>query len=192
VEGESYLQIVVREFDRLKKLSEGALAQLDDSEFFEQSSDAENSVALVVKHLAGNMRSRWRDFLTSDGEKPERDRDSEFEIAASDTRESLERLWEEGWKCLFEALAPLADGDLTQSVLIRGEPHSVLQAINRQLAHYAYHTGQIVFAAKSLRGDGWRTLSVPKGGSSAFNAGPSPYLGAPDAGRSGRTRPSRR
>jgi hypothetical protein len=129
-----------------------------------------------MKHMSGNMLSRWRDFLTTDGEKPDRNRDSEFIITDFDTRQALAERWVKGWQCLFDALEPLQDEDMSRTVHIRGEAHSVLQAINRQLTHYAYHTGQIVFLAKRLTGARWRTLSVPKGQSQAYNEAPLKYL----------------
>jgi hypothetical protein len=173
---ETYLQTARREFRRLKKLAEAALAQLDDRELLLPVGTGDISAAILMKHLAGNMRSRWRDFLTADGEKPDRDRDSEFVITLADTRHGLTDRWERGWACLFEALAALREEDLSRTVLIRGEAHTVAQAIQRQLTHCAYHTGQIVLAAKSRVGAQWRTLSVAKGGSQAFNAAPEPYL----------------
>jgi len=127
-----------------------------------------NSIALIVKHMAGNLRSRWTDFLTSDGEKPDRNRDSEFEDPPA-TRAALMAMWESGWACLFSALEPLSEADAGRMVKIRGEAHSVMQAINRQLAHYAYHVGQIVFLAKHLQSAQWKSLSVPRGHSAQFN-----------------------
>jgi hypothetical protein len=129
-----------------------------------------------MKHISGNMLSRWRDFLTTDGEKPDRDRDSEFMITQADTREALEKRRESGWQCLFETLDLLQENDLSRTVFIRGEPHSVLQAIHRQLTHYAYHTGQIVFLSKEIVGNRWQTLSIAPGKSEAFNRAPKPYL----------------
>jgi Protein of unknown function (DUF1572) len=132
--------------------------------------DAEaNSVAIIVKHLAGNMRSRFVDFLTSDGEKPDRHRDQEFEVTAQTTRADVMRWWEEGWNHVFAAVGSLQPQDLSRTVYIRAEPHSVLQAINRQIAHYAYHCGQIVFLAKHFRSTEWKSISVPKGKSEEFN-----------------------
>lgn len=159
-------------FAKLKALAEGALAQVDDDEFFAlpEPSGETNSIAFVVKHLAGNARSRWTDFRTSDGEKPDRQRDREFERAQGDTRGSLMAAWEEGWALLDRALAPLGEADLQEVITIRGEPHTVFQAIGRQLAHYGYHVGQIVLLARLARGPGWRTLSVARGESEAFNA----------------------
>ena len=128
-----------------------------------------NSIAIIVKHMAGNMRSRWTDFLTTDGEKPDRNRDTEFEDAPK-TRVELMKLWERGWKHIFDALEPLGDDDLVRKITIRTEPHSVTQAINRQVAHYSYHVGQIVYVAKHLAGSKWQTLTVPKKKSAEFNA----------------------
>jgi hypothetical protein len=127
-----------------------------------------NSMAIIVKHLAGNMRSRWMDFLISDGEKPDRKRDTEFEDPPA-TRAALMKLWDDGWNYVFTALEPLADGDIDRAVVIRGEPHSVMQAINRQIAHYAYHCGQIVFLAKHLQARQWKALTVPRDKSEEFN-----------------------
>jgi hypothetical protein len=171
-----FLDDARREFRRLESLGNAAMAQLDDRAFFRTLGDEENSVAIIVKHMAGNMRSRWRDFLTTDGEKPDRDRDTEFVITDEDTRPGLIRRWEAGWTQLFDAMDPLGDPDLTRIVVIRGEAHTVLQAINRQLSHYAYHTGQIVLLARHLVGPGWQTPSVARGGSRAFNSSPTPYL----------------
>jgi hypothetical protein len=127
-----------------------------------------NSIAQIVKHMAGNMRSRWTDFLTSDGEKPDRNRDSEFEHPPT-TRQELLALWEQGWQYLFQALEPLSEQDMQRKVTIRGEAHSVMQAINRQVAHYSYHCGQIVLLAKHFKHDDWHSLSVPHGQSAGFN-----------------------
>src|SRR5579859_6914539 len=163
-----YLEEVRRQFRGHKRLAEGALAQLKDDQLF-GSLDAEaNSIAVLVKHMAGNMRSRFTDFLTGDGEKPDRNRDSEF-VDPPQTREALMKLWEQGWDCLFSALEPLSDEDLKRTVMIRGEAHSVMQAINRQLAHYIYHCGQIVLLAKHLARDKWQSLTVPRGKSDSFN-----------------------
>jgi hypothetical protein len=172
---ESYVQLAVREFKRLQSLAEGALSQLSDEQFFAVPSPGDNSVAVIVKHVGGNLVSRWSDFLTSDGEKPGRDRDTEFRIGANDTREQLMRVWSGGWATLFEALEPLGDPDMARLITIRGEPLTVLQAVNRQLTHYAYHVGQIVYVAKHHRGPAWRTLSIPLGRSSEFNQNPTRY-----------------
>ena len=158
-------------FSNLRTTAEGALAQVDDAAFFAlpEPSGETNSIALVVKHIAGNLRSRWTDFLTSDGEKPDRDRDTEFERFEEDSRASLMAAWTRGWSRLDEALAPLTDADLERTITIRGEPHTVSQAVIRQLAHYGYHVGQIVLLARIARGAAWSTLSVPRGHSEAFN-----------------------
>ncbi|MEZ5064141.1 MAG: DUF1572 family protein [bacterium] len=173
---EPILDLCLREFRRTKQLADRAISQLDDEQFFRALAADGNSVAIVVKHVAGNARSRWRDFLTSDGEKPDRERDSEFVLDDRDTRADLMRRWEEGWAYLFGALEPLGEADLDREVKIRGEALSVLQAIHRQLSHYAYHVGQIVLLARTWRGDAWRTLSVAKGQSAAFNQAPTSYL----------------
>ena len=164
-----YLEEVRRQFRGHKRLAEGAIDQLRDEEFFVTLDPESNSVALVVKHLAGNMRSRFTDFLTTDGEKPDRNRDREFELDESSTRSRLMLLWEEGWNVVFAAVEGLEPADLMRTVTIRQQPHTVLQALNRQLAHYAYHVGQIVFLAKHLRSQEWKTLSVPRGKSEEFN-----------------------
>src|SRR5262249_26814726 len=138
-------------------------------ELFEVLDPESNSIAIIMKHLAGNMRSRWREFLNSDGEKPDRNRDSEFEMEAGQTKTALLERWEDGWRHLFNAIRPLGENDLAKTVLIRGEQHSVAQAINRQLTHYACHVGQIVFLAKHFRSKDWHSLSVPRGKSAEFN-----------------------
>lgn len=173
---EKYPQILLREFKGLKQLADGALVQLETKEFFAVPGIGDNSAAVIVKHVSGNLVSRWTDFLTSDGEKPNRDRDGEFEIVSEDTREALLRAWERAWPILFAAIEPLTSADFERTVVIRGEPLSVLQAINRQLTHYAYHVGQIVYVAKHWRGSAWRTLSIPVGQSKQFNAAPAPYV----------------
>jgi hypothetical protein len=155
-------------FHYYKKLGEGAIAQVTDEQLFVTLDPEMNSIALIVKHMAGNLRSRWTDFLTSDGEKPDRNRDSEFEEPPA-TRAALMEMWELGWACLFTALEPLSETDSSRTVKIRGEVHSVMQAINRQLCHYAYHIGQVVFLAKHLQSTQWKSLSVPRGGSGKFN-----------------------
>jgi hypothetical protein len=164
----SYLADSISLFRYYKTLGERAMTQLRDDQLLYTPDEESNSVAIVVKHLAGNMRSRWTDFLTTDGEKPNRNRDSEFEDPPKD-RQQLMRLWEEGWACLLGALESLDDSQLGRQVLIRGEPHSVMQAVNRQLGHYAYHVGQIVVLAKQGRKGDWVSLSVPRGKSSDFN-----------------------
>src|ERR1700733_5574807 len=164
----SYVEDSLSLFHYYKKLAEGALEQLSDEQLFTALDEEMNSIAIIMKHMAGNMRSRWTDFLTSDGEKPDRNRDSEF-VAPPATRKELMQLWNEGWQKVFQAIEPLSDADLQRKAPIRGEPHSVMQAINRQIAHYAYHCGQIVFLAKQLKASNWKSLSVPRNKSSEFN-----------------------
>jgi uncharacterized damage-inducible protein DinB len=164
----SYLKDSIDVFRYYKKLGERAMAQCPDDALFESLDAESNSIAIIVKHMAGNMRSRWTDFLTTDGEKPDRDRDTEFETPPK-TRAELRELWERGWKQVFDALEPLNDEDLVRTITIRTEPHSVMQAINRQIAHYSYHVGQIVYVAKHLAGSKWQTLTVPKKKSAEFN-----------------------
>jgi hypothetical protein len=164
----SYLADSLTLFRYYKKLAEDAMAQVTDDQLLVTLDPESNSIALLVKHMAGNMRSRWTDFLSSDGEKPDRNRDSEFEDPPPD-RPSLMQIWEDGWRRVFDALEPLQEADLVRTVTIRGEAHSVMQAINRQMAHYASHCGQIIFLAKHLRHDRWRSLSIPRRGSAEFN-----------------------
>jgi uncharacterized damage-inducible protein DinB len=164
----SYLEDSLALFAYYKKLGERAMAQLSDEQLFAALDEESNSIAIIVKHMAGNMRSRWTDFLSSDGEKPTRNRDSEFEEPPQ-TRVELLEMWEAGWGCLFGALQPLTEADLGRTVTIRGEPHSVMQAINRQIAHYPHHIGQIVLLAKHFARDQWQSLSVPRRGSAEFN-----------------------
>ncbi len=155
-----------------KRLCERAIEQCPDDDLFLAPDPESNSIAIVVKHLAGNMRSRWTDFLISDGEKPDRNRDNEFEDAPK-TRKELLEMWETGWKCVFSALEPLTDADVARAVTIRTELHSVMQAINRQVAHYAYHVGQIVYLAKhyaAANAANWEALTIPRGKSKAFAA----------------------
>ena len=173
---DAYLKTTKREFERLKRIAELAVAQLDNEQYIATLGPEDNSIAVMVKHMAGNMLSRWRDFLSSDGEKPDRNRDGEFEIGEQNSRDQLNEMWERGWDCLFEAIAPLEKSDLDRTITIRGESHTVLQATSRQLTHYAYHVGQVVFVAKHLAGDRWKTLSVPKGESETFNQSPDSYL----------------
>ena len=164
----SYLEDSLAVFRYYKKLAEGAMAQVTDQQLYQALDGETNSIAVTVKHMAGNMRSRWTDFLTSDGEKPDRDRDTEF-VEPPPERDTLMALWARGWECLFTALEPLSDADLGRTIAIRGEPHSVMQAINRQIAHYAYHCGQIVLLAKHLQHDQWKPLTVPRNRSKEFN-----------------------
>jgi uncharacterized damage-inducible protein DinB len=171
-----YLDEARRQMRGHKRLAEGAMAQLKDDELFIALDPGSNSVALIVKHMAGNMRSRFTDFLTTDGEKPDRHRDQEFELSPTTTRADLTKWWEEGWARVFAALETLKPENVMRKVTIRGEPHTVLQAINRQIAHYAYHTGQIVFMAKHIRSSKWKTLSIARGKSEDYRtAPPKPY-----------------
>jgi Protein of unknown function (DUF1572) len=164
-----YLEEARRQFRGHKRMGEAAMAQLQDAEFFVTLDPESNSVAVLVKHLAGNMRSRFTDFLTTDGEKPDRFRDQEFELTPATTRADVMRWWEEGWARVLGAIESLKPEDVMRTVTIRGEPHTVLQAINRQIAHYAQHIGQMVFLAKHLRSNEWKTLSIPRGKSEEFN-----------------------
>jgi hypothetical protein len=164
----SYLEDSLEVFRTYKKMGERALEQVPDDSLFALLDEENNSIALIVKHMAGNMRSRWTDFLTTDGEKPDRNRDSEFEDPPA-RREALMQLWEQGWGLVFGALEPLSDADLGRTVTIRGEPHSVMQAINRQIGHYALHIGQIILLAKHFQAGKWTSLTIPKGKSSAYN-----------------------
>lgn len=171
-----YLEEARRQMRGHKRFGEGAMAQLKDEDFFVTLDPEANSVAILVKHLAGNMRSRFTDFLTSDGEKPDRFRDREFEVTKETTRADVMKWWEEGWACVFAAIDHLKPEDVVRTVTIRGEPHTVLQAINRQIAHYSAHVAQIVFLAKHLRSSDWKTLSIPRGKSEDYKtAPPKPY-----------------
>jgi hypothetical protein len=166
---ESYKQDALEAFRNYKKLAERAIEQIKEDEYFRAIDEESNSIAVIVKHLGGNLRSRWSNFLTEDGEKPDRDRDGEF-VSAGDTRESLTELWEVGWHALFETLENLSAADFGKTVKIRGEDYTVVKAINRALAHAAYHIGQITFLAKHFRSAEWKTLSIARGRSGDFNA----------------------
>ena len=172
-----FRQEALREFRSIRRQAEKALAQVSDRDFFATLDPESNSIAMIVKHIAGNLRSRWTDFLTSDGEKPDRRRDTEFERDAADTRQSLMTRWEEGWRILFANVEPLTNEDLLREVPIRGEPHTVVRAINRQLTHYAGHVSQIVLLSKHWAGDKWQTLSIPRGQSETFNRKMTPGAG---------------
>jgi hypothetical protein len=165
----SYLADSISLLQYYKKLGERAMEQLSEAELYSTLDSEGNSIAVIVKHLVGNMRSRFTDFLTTDGEKPDRNRDSEFEAEVAPSRTELMKKWDFGWSVVFSALEPLNDADLSTKVTIRGEPHAVMQAINRQVAHYSYHVGQIVFLAKHFRAADWKVLSVPRGKSKDFN-----------------------
>lgn len=168
--GQHYLEDSIASLKSYKKQADKAIAQLKDDEIFTQIDEEANSVAIIMKHLAGNMFSRWTDFLTTDGEKPNRHRDLEFVIETKNTKEEILDFWERGWQCVFDALEPLKQEDLLRKVMIRGEEHTVMQAINRQLMHYPNHIGQIILLAKHFRSTDWQTLSIPRNRSADFNA----------------------
>ena len=157
-----YLTDVKARFESIRTQAERAAAQVDDAAFLSPLGEEENSIALIMKHMSGNLRSRFTNFLTSDGEKPDRNRDGEFEQAKADSRETILARWSDGWRILFDALDGLTPDDLTRTVTIRGEPHTVIQALSRQLVHHAQHAGQIVLLAKHAAGANWRTLSIPR------------------------------
>lgn len=165
----SYLEDSLALFHHYKKLAEGAIGQVTDEQLFTALDEEMNSIAVIMKHMAGNMRSRWTDFLTTDGEKPNRNRDTEF-VEPPSTRAALLQMWSDGWNAVFTAFESLTEADMGRVVTIRGEAHSVVQAINRQIAHYTYHCGQIVFLAKHLQHRNWKSLSVPRGQSAQFNS----------------------
>ena len=165
-----YLDDALQTFRDYKKLAERAFEQISNDDFFKTIDDESNSIAVNMKHMAGNMLSRWTDFLTTDGEKPERDRDIEFVMLPGTTKADVIAYWDQGWKCVFDAVEPLTPEDLMRTVRIRSQDHTVVQAINRQLAHYAYHVGQIVYLAKHFKSSEWQSLSVPRNRSAEFNA----------------------
>jgi hypothetical protein len=171
-----YIDDSVLQLRKLKGQADKAIAQIDAEKIFAVLDPEANSIAVIMKHLSGNMRSRWTDFLASDGEKPSRDRDAEFEIASDDSLDTIRSDWEDGWQLALSAVGSLAPEDLGRTVRIRGEAHTVVEAINRQVAHYAAHVGQIVLLAKHYAGPGWRSLSIPKGKSREFEVAKS---GAP-------------
>ena len=175
---QQYLDDMLLQLKKLKEQAEKAVGQIDDEQFFAVLDPEANSIAIIMKHVAGNMRSRWTDFLTSDGEKPDRNRDGEFVVLEKETRAHVMTAWEDGWKRTVDAISGLAPDDLSRNVHVRGEAHSVLEAINRQLAHYAAHVGQIVLLAKHYAGAQWDTLSIPRGQSQQFDVSKS---GAPYA-----------
>jgi len=168
--GQHYLDDALKLFRYYRQLAERAFAQISEEDFFRTIDEESNSIAVNVKHMAGNMISRWTDFLTSDGEKPERNRDLEFVMLPETTKEDMLDYWEKGWQVTFDAIEPLTPEDLLRTIQIRGQNHTVIQAINRQLTHYAYHVGQIVYLAKHFKAGDWQTLSVPKNKSAEFNA----------------------
>jgi hypothetical protein len=166
---EEFLVSSIKLFKYYKKLGEGAMAQLNDQEILQRPNEASNNIALIVHHLSGNMLSRWTDFLTSDGEKPWRNREAEFDEGYPDNKTMMEA-WEKGWSCLLNALEELKPEDLGKIIYIRNEGQSVMEAIQRQLAHYPHHVGQIVYQAKAIKGDAFTSLSIPKGKSNSFNS----------------------
>jgi hypothetical protein len=168
--GQHYLADALQTFRDYKKLAERAFAQISAEDFFKTIDEESNSIAVIMKHMAGNMLSRWTDFLTTDGEKPERDRDVEFVMLPGTTKDEMVAYWEQGWERVFEAIKPLRPDDLLRPITIRGQEHTVMQAINRQLAHYAYHAGPIVYLAKHFKSAEWQSLSVPRNRSAEFNA----------------------
>src|SRR5882672_1637529 len=173
---EHYLTDALQTFRDYKTLAERAFAQIADEDFFKTIDPESNSIAVNMKHLAGNMLSRWTDFLTIDGEKPERNRDLEFVMLPKTTKDDMIAYWEQGWKCVFDAVEPLMPEDLMRTITIRGQDHTVIQAINRQLAHYAYHVGQIVYLAKHCKSSEWQSLSVPRNRSAEFNVDLEPKM----------------
>ena len=168
--GQAYLDDIVFTFRKQKESAERAFRQVEDVDFFRKPGEHSNSIALIIKHVGGNLASRWTDFLTTDGDKPWRNRDGEFNLVAEDTRSALIDAWEAGWIALFQTLGSLQEADLTRRVTIRREEHTVFQAIHRSLTHTAYHVGQIVFLAKQWKDAQWKTLSVPRGQSEQVNA----------------------
>ncbi|MBI4243338.1 MAG: DUF1572 family protein [Planctomycetes bacterium] len=169
MEGSEYLEDALTSFKKYKKLADDAVSQITDEQLFLKLDAESNNIAVIIKHMSGNMISRWKDFLTTDGEKPDRNRDSEFVITESDSVQEIMRNWENGWKQLFITIKNLKDSDLNKIVYIRGEKLIVFEAINRQLTHYAYHVGQIVLLAKHFTGSNWCCLSIPRGKSSEFH-----------------------
>jgi hypothetical protein len=174
---DAYRSEVLRQLRGYKRLAEEAIAQVTDDELFATLDAEANSIAVTMKHMVGNMRSRFTSFLTSDGEKPDRHRDQEFVITAESTRAEIMPRWSEGWQLVLSTIEALQPGDMMRTVTIRQEPHSVMQALNRQLAHYAYHVGQIVFLAKHFRSSEWKSLSIPRGKSEEFTRNPPPDRG---------------
>jgi uncharacterized protein DUF1572 len=162
------VEVAIDELQKIKKLADRSIAQVDDDELWTKLDPEANSIAILMRHMAGNMRSRWTDFRTSDGEKPDRRRDQEFEEPRL-SRAELIAEWEDGWRRVFAALAAVTDADLPETVYIRSEPHSIYKAISRQVAHYAGHAYQILLLAKHFKGSAWKTLSIPRGQSEEFN-----------------------
>jgi hypothetical protein len=174
---QAYIRDIIFSFRKQKDQAEQAFRQVvSDQDFFKKPAEHSNSIAIIIKHIAGNLASRWTEFLTTDGDKPWRDRDGEFEIGPQDTRPHLVAAWEAGWATLFQTLDGLTIDDLTKTVTIRGEPHMVLQAIHRSLTHTAYHTGQIIYLSRMLTKDGWNWITIPPGESARFKAKGGQYL----------------
>lgn len=167
--GKNYLGNVITEFRKMKSLADRTFKQLKDEEFFLSPDEESNSIAVIIRHMSGNMLSRWTDFLTTDGEKDFRNRDSEFDNIFYTDKDDIMMRWENGWDCLFKAVTALTEDDLLKTIKIRNEPHSVIEALNRQLSHYSYHIGQIVYIGKHILNKNWNSLSIPKGKSDEFN-----------------------
>ena len=181
-----YLDDILVQLRKLKAQADKAIAQVDDAQLFATLDPESNSIAVLMKHVAGNMRSRWTDFLTTDGEKPNRDRDREFEIEGPDTRAHVLTAWEGGWRVTLDTITSLRPPDLDRTVTVRGEPHTVVEAIHRQLTHYAAHIGQIVLLAKHFAGTNWKTLSIPRGKSKDFDVAKAGTTYKVEDGKSGR------
>ncbi|MBE9490164.1 MAG: DUF1572 family protein [Bacteroidetes bacterium] len=164
----SYLDSITKQFEYYKMLGDKTFGQLNNTQILWQFNDESNSIAIIVKHIVGNMLSRWTNFLTEDGEKKWRYRDTEFEDAYT-TKEDMLAAWEKGWQCLFNTIKPLTENDLKRIIYIRNQGHTVTEAINRQLSHYSYHIGQLIFVAKMIKGKEWQSLSIPKGKSKTYN-----------------------
>ncbi|MFZ1322801.1 MAG: DUF1572 family protein [Ignavibacteria bacterium] len=167
--GKHYLENIRSEFRKLKSLGDNSFSQIRDEEFFLSPDEESNSIAIIIRHMSGNMLSRWTDFLTTDGEKKFRNRDEEFEKLFYTDKDDIILRWENGWDCVFNAVDALKEEDLLKEIKIRNEPHSVIEAINRQLSHYSYHIGQIIYIAKQIRNKNWNPLSIPRGKSDEFN-----------------------
>lgn len=165
---QNYLSSALKQFKYYEQLANNAIAQLNDEQLFELPNEESNSLSIIMKHIVGNMLSRWTDFLTSDGEKTWRNRDAEFKNELKN-KEELMAYWTKGWTCLYQAIEPLTEEDLTKIIYIRNEGHSVMEAINRQLCHYSYHIGQMVFLAKYFKNEAWKSLSIPKNKSADYN-----------------------
>ncbi len=175
MDGKAYLASALEEFHKLRDLAERAIGQVSAEQLFYAPGPECNSIAIIMKHVGGNLRSRWSNVLTADGEKPDRNRDAEFEKEERDTAQSIRARWDEGWTTVLATFAGLKPEQVEARIAIRGEPFTVLQAANRSLTHTSQHVGQIVFLAKLVAGPGWKTLSIPRGQSASFNQAPQPY-----------------